>query len=763
MLKKYESSKVGICDHSTNHGAMAFRSVDFKQYLAIVITVAIAYILSGYFALKLLGLSAVASPVWLPAGIALAALLIWGKQVLPAIFLGDLLLLQSFGASGASILASTIGSTASAWLGFLLLRKSRFSPTLARIQDVIKLIIFAAFLSPVVKASLDILIQFLAGEIPSHNFWQNWWIFWLGDSTGILVITPVFLVWQQQLSKAQNAQSISRNFRQLYRRHSKAIFEFIVCFSLLVIVSWIVFISQTTIALSEYPLEYLPFPLVVWAALRFCTPGAVFSSLIVSGLAIWGALLKQGPFIVNVSSINQAILLLQTFTIAVTITALILAATMTERQRVEAKLRATLERDRLLSEVSQRIRQSLDLEAILDTTVAEIRHLIQADRVCIAYACGDKNGTFVAESVAPFYPSMQGINPDDRLSQAAQAMYGNGQVRVIDDTRLMAVNPTIKEFYQKYQIKAAIAVPLMLENQLYGLLVAHQCEGVRYWQTDEVDLLKQLATQVVIAMQQAQLYQQVQNLNTNLERQVTERTQQLHRQIKEVQKLSQLKDIFLQAVSHDLRTSIMGMALILKQMQQQTGDKVTMSRRILEKTILSCDRQLTLINALSEDLESDGREMALHPQQLFFPDLVTETISEMQSLFEQNSASWEKFFPDNLPPIVADAAKLKCVLTNLITNALKHNPPGVKITCKATVENQFLRCTISDNGVGMNKSQQQSLFKLYVRSLHNRHLTGIGLGSYLCRQIITAHGGEIGVDSIPDVGTSFWLIIPLAS
>ncbi|MEC4893454.1 MAG: MASE1 domain-containing protein [Oscillatoria sp. PMC 1051.18] len=742
---------------------MALRSVGFKQYLAIVTTVAIAYLSSAYLALKLLGLGAEASPVWPPAGIALAALLIWGKRVLPAIFLGDLLLLQSLGASWVFILASTVGSTASAWIGFILLRKSGFSPALARIRDVIKLVVLAALFSPIVNASFDTLIQFLVGEIPSSNFWQNWWIFWLGDSTGILVVTPVLLVWWQQLANSQHSLRRSLNLGQLSRCHSEEIFESLVCFTLLIAVSWLVFVSQTSVALSQYPLEYLPFPLVVWAALRFKTPGAVFSSLIVSGLAIWGALLGRGPFIVKVTSMNQGILLLQTFTIVVTITALVLAATMTERQRVEAKLRATLERDRLLAEVSQRIRQSLDLEEIFQTTAAEIRQLLQADRVCIGYACDDENGKIVAESVAPFYPSIRGVTADDRLSQEAQAMYGNGQVRVINDTRIIATTPAVGKFYQKYQIKAVIAVPLMLENELYGLLVAHQCDRPRYWQPDEVDLLKQLATQVVIAIQQAQLYRQVRDLNSNLERQVAERTEQLHRQIKEVQKLSQLKDIFLQAVSHDLRTSIMGMVLILKNMQKQAGDKVTISRGILEKTILSCDRQLTLINALSEDLECDGRQMILHPQQLSLLDLVEETVTQMQPLFEQNSATWQNSLPQNLPPLLADSDKLKCVFTNLITNALKHNPPGVNITFRATGENQSIRCTISDNGVGMNKSQQQSLFKLYVRGLHNRHLTGIGLGSYLCRQIITAHGGKIGVDSTPNRGTTFWFTIPLAN
>jgi signal transduction histidine kinase len=78
------------------------------------------------------------------------------------------------------------------------------------------------------------------------------------------------------------------------------------------------------------------------------------------------------------------------------------------------------------------------------------------------------------------------------------------------------------------------------------------------------------------------------------------------------------------------------------------------------------------------------------------------------------------------------------------------------------VENQMLRCTLQDDGVGMSQQQQKSLFKLYIRGLHTQHLTGIGLGLYQCRQIIMAHGGCIGVISAPGAGSTFWFTLPLA-
>ena len=84
-----------------------------------------------------------------------------------------------------------------------------------------------------------------------------------------------------------------------------------------------------------------------------------------------------------------------------------------------------------------------------------------------------------------------------------------------------------------------------------------------------------------------------------------------------------------------------------------------------------------------------------------------------------------------------------------MTNALKHNPPGIEVSVRAIAEVDRLRCSVADNGVGMNLSAEEAanLFNPYYRGHESRHLTGIGLGLYLCRQIIKAHGGEIGVES----------------
>jgi PAS domain S-box-containing protein len=433
---------------------------------------------------------------------------------------------------------------------------------------------------------------------------------------------------------------------------------------------------------------------------------------------------------------------------------------ITERKRAEQQLQAAIERDRLLGEIALRIRQSLDLDQILHTTVAEVRQFLQADRVCIVEFDQHGNGRGVAESVAANCPSVRGWITDDRVYQKLQSLFERDRINV-PDTSQIDLPHFAKEAYERYQVRAAVGVPIMKDERLFGMLVAHQCTEPRHWQDFEINLLEQLATQVAIAIQQAQLYRQVQELNAGLEQLVEERTAQLQQKMEELQELNELKDEFLNAFSHDLRTPVMGMSLVLKNLLNQPGETLTMTRSITERMIQSSEHQLNLINSLLQAHSSETKGVILNYELVQLSLLTQVIVEDLEPLIAKNQATLVNQVPPDLPLVTADPVQLRRVFENLMTNALHHNPPGVELTLAATVEEEMIRFTLTDNGVGMTQDVCDRLFERYVRGPKSRH-RGIGLGLYLCRQIITAHGGQIGVESEPGVGSTFWLTLPLA-
>jgi signal transduction histidine kinase len=206
---------------------------------------------------------------------------------------------------------------------------------------------------------------------------------------------------------------------------------------------------------------------------------------------------------------------------------------------------------------------------------------------------------------------------------------------------------------------------------------------------------------------------------------------------------------------------VMGMLMVLKNLQNKTTDSVTLSRSVLDRMVQSCDRQVNMINSLLEAHSTEVQGVTLQCETVNLSQLVRAIVDDLEALAIENQATLDNQISDNLPAIHADPAQIRRVFENLITNALKHNPPGLCVTLTATLEEDMIRCCVQDNGVGMTAKECETLFERYAQGNRARRAPGIGLGLYVCRQIITAHGGVIGATSSPGEGAAFWFTLPL--
>ncbi len=182
-----------------------------------------------------------------------------------------------------------------------------------------------------------------------------------------------------------------------------------------------------------------------------------------------------------------------------------------QRQQAEASLQQQFQRERLIAAIAQRIRKSLNLEKILERTVAEVRQVLACDRVIVFRFDPDWSGKVVVESVDNPSLSILGSNIYDSCFEEAYILpYRKGRVKAMEDIYTANLSPCHLNLLRQYQVRANLVVPILKREQLWGLLIAHHCSEPRHWQQFEIDLLSALAFQVAIAIQQSQLYEQAQ-------------------------------------------------------------------------------------------------------------------------------------------------------------------------------------------------------------------------------------------------------------
>jgi diguanylate cyclase (GGDEF)-like protein len=186
-------------------------------------------------------------------------------------------------------------------------------------------------------------------------------------------------------------------------------------------------------------------------------------------------------------------------------------------QELEASWKQQFQREQLVAQMTQKIHQSLNLKDILNTTVTEVREFLQADRVMVYRFQPDWRGKVVVESTADGVQSLLGMIINDRcFREKYLTAYQQGKILAVDDIYDSHFSPCHIEFLEQFQIKANLILPIIHEDNLWGLIFVHQCHQPRHWQESEIQLLSILANQTAIAIHQAQLYQQLQAANQEL-------------------------------------------------------------------------------------------------------------------------------------------------------------------------------------------------------------------------------------------------------
>jgi signal transduction histidine kinase/HAMP domain-containing protein len=414
-----------------------------------------------------------------------------------------------------------------------------------------------------------------------------------------------------------------------------------------------------------------------------------------------------------------------------------------------AELAQSVEELRALGEVGQAVSSTLDLETVLDTIVTRAVQLSSASGGVI-YEYDETTGEFSRISGA------HGLDDDLRqVLAAAPLRLGEGAagraaarqapVQVADVLAEGAYDVArVRAIFERHGYRSMLAVPMLFERQIVGVLVVWGREPGTFAQ-EIVGLLQTLATQSVLAIQNARLFREIADKSKQLEA------------------ASRHKSEFLANMSHELRTplnAIIGFSEVLSEgMFGELNDK---QAEYLQDIMESGRHLLSLINDILDLSKIEAGRVELEPADFDLPGAIDNALLLMRERANRKGIALGRTIDERLGIVRADERKVKQVLLNLLSNALKFTPEGGRVHVRAEMRGEMAEISVTDSGVGIAPEDQDAVFEEFRQvGTAAKKAEGTGLGLALSRKFIELHGGMIGVKSQPGQGATFTFTLPL--
>jgi len=386
-----------------------------------------------------------------------------------------------------------------------------------------------------------------------------------------------------------------------------------------------------------------------------------------------------------------------------------------EREAAEAVQREALRQLGRLQSVTETALANLPLKELFENVLSKICEAVGSDMSVVLLLDRDKNELYVGAASGPDVDPVQQFRLRVGESLAGRVAAEQKFIQVQNATK----DPSIRPELRALGFQTILGIPLLARNRLIGVLEVGSLSDRRFT-SDEIDFIELVGQQVAIAIDNSSLYEEARRAN-------------------------RIKDRFLSIASHELRTpltSILGWTEMLKRVD--SDDIRAEAMRAIEHGAR------TLAELIGDMLDAsrirEGK-LVLRPESVDLPSIVTAAVKTVTPSANERGVKLEAEIPTDAAPIQGDPGRIRQVVWNLLTNAIKFTPSGKTVKARVDVDNTEATITIEDEGEGISADFLPHIFDELQQEEKGKRAGGLGLGLHIVKTIVDMHGGTVEAHS----------------
>lgn len=410
----------------------------------------------------------------------------------------------------------------------------------------------------------------------------------------------------------------------------------------------------------------------------------------------------------------------------------------------------------VLNNLDKAILSSLNIQNLFKTLNSELRTLIGYDSLLVGILQGKEVRTFAylaGKPIAEFETTLTGTVLERMMTDSSPIIKKDlSKGKIFSEEELLT----------ERGVQSCLMLPLMAKGKVVGSLVIGSKDQEAFSE-ENLAFMTGIARQVAIGVENATLYQQLEDYAGTLEKKVAERTAELELKNKELEALVRLRSEFISTASHDLRaplTGVIGFAELF--LTGRAGPLTDTQQRYIKTIHDSGNHLLNIIEDFLDVSRMDASRLQINRQEFSVADGIARALGSLSPLFASKNIQLSTEIQQNIPALYADPNRFAQMLSNYLSNALKFTPEGGAVGIKAEQEGGQIRVEVSDTGMGISLEDQEKLFTRFYQAEATRYkIKGSGLGLYIVKQLAELQGGTVGLRSRPKEGSTFWFTLPV--